>query len=285
MRWTIGMPSYNNPDEVYFTIQSLRLHHDLSDCEIVVIDNYGSDVIERFCREKGAGLVRYDRYTEKRGVSPAKNRIFEIARGEFVMCMDSHVLIKAGALDITPPGDDLVQGPCLFNDWSGYSCEWVPKWINYMWGTWTNKIDHLPEKPFEIWAIGAGFFCCRRDSWLGFNRNFRGFGGETGYIQEKYRRAGRKVWCDPTKIWVHYFCNVGKKTRFFISLSERARNYIIGFEELGMNTSEMEKHFGPQIMAEARDMLARETAVADSVDITDEEKRVEIARIDPQEVR
>lgn len=258
MRWTIGMPSYRNFAEVYFTVQSLRLHHDLSGCEIVVVDNFGDPILESFCREKGNGIIRYEKFTDVQGVSAAKNRIFEIARGDYVLCMDSHILLQRGTLDTLPPDDDFVQGPCLFNHFKGYSCEWLPVWSNSMWGVWADVIQALPDKPFEIWATGAGFFCCKRESWLGFNPEFRGFGGETGYIQEKYRHAGRRVWCDPKKIWVHFFNNIGRKTPFDHLLVERVRNYLIGFEELGLDTTEMEKHFNPIVMKQARGIIARE---------------------------
>ena len=44
MKLTIGMPSYDNYQEVWFTVQALRMYQDLEDCEILVIDNYGKDV-------------------------------------------------------------------------------------------------------------------------------------------------------------------------------------------------------------------------------------------------
>lgn len=259
MRWTIGMPSYDNFAEVYFTVQSLRLHHDLTDCEIVVIDNYGDSELEMFCRFNGKGVVRYEKFTDIRGVSPAKNRIFDIAKGDNVLVMDSHILLKAGALDKFPPEGDLVQGPCLNNNMQEYYCEWLPKWARNMWGVWAPGVKTLPEKPFEIWGLGAGFFCCKRESWLGFNPAFRGFGGETGYIQEKYRKAGRKVWCDPSKVWVHFFCNSGRKIPFQVPMAERVRNYIIGFRELGLDMHEMEKHFSRELIEQARIIVAEES--------------------------
>jgi glycosyltransferase involved in cell wall biosynthesis len=249
------MPSYSNFTEVYFTVQSLRMHHDLTDCEIVVVDNFGDDMLYKFCKEKGAGLVRYERCKEIRGVSIAKNKVFEIARGEFVLCMDSHILIRQGALDRMPSGDDLVQGPILFNNCLDYSTHWVPTWSRSMWGKWAESVRTLPAEPFDIWATGAGFFATRRDTWLGFNPNFRGFGGETGYIQEKYRKAGRRVICDPSKVWLHFFSNGGRAIPFPAPFVDRCRNYIIGFEEIGLDTAPILEHFGPKIYAEAREKI------------------------------
>jgi glycosyltransferase involved in cell wall biosynthesis len=246
MKWSIGMPSYDNFTEVYFTVQSLRMHHDMSDKEIIIVDNYGDDNLARFVKETGGNTVRYERFNENQGVSVAKNKIFELARGEFVLCMDSHILLKPGCFDRDPPGDDMIQGPLLKNDQSGYWCEWLPKWRRHMWGIWgaLKKESELPVEPLEIWAMGAGFFAVRRNSWLGFNPAFRGFGGESGYIQEKYRKAGRRVWCYPNMIWLHFFGELGRKITFEVSTIRRVMNYIIGFRELGLPLDEMRRHFG-----------------------------------------
>jgi hypothetical protein len=136
------------------------------------------------------------------------------------------------------------------------------------------RISDLPTEAFEIWGCGLGLFACRRDSWLRFNSDFYGFGGEEGYIHEKYRKAGRKVWCDPSKVWVHFFGSCGRQIPYPIPRWERVRNYLIGFEELKMDTSELEKHFGPGLVAEARAKMSLETAVT---------KPQEAARIKPSE--
>lgn len=260
MKLTIGMPSYDNFTEVYFTVQSLRLHHNLKDCEIVVVDNFGDDMLYKFCRDKAGDNLRYERFKEIRGVSVAKNKVFEIAKGEFVLCMDSHILVKQGALNKMPEGDDFVQGPILFNNGLDYSTHWEPIWSRSMWGKWAESVRVLPKKPFPIWATGAGFFMTRRDTWLGFNPEFRGFGGETGYIQEKYRQAGRRVLCDPSKIWMHMFCNGGRKIPFPCPMVDRVRNYIIGFEELNLDMAPILEHYGPTTFSMAAKTLLMERA-------------------------
>ena len=246
MRWTIGMPSYDNFTEVYFTIQSLRMHHDMTDKEIVVVDNFGDDYLAKFIKEKGGSVVRYERANEIQGVSYAKNRIFDIAKGEFVLVMDSHILLQRGIFNKDPAGSDFVQGPLLLNDCLYYWYEWLPVWRANMWGIWGTKVlaADLPKGPVDIWAMGAGFFATRRDTWLGFNPEFRGFGGETGYIQEKYRKAGRRVQCYPNMVWLHYFCNTGRKIPFPVKKEDRVSNYIVGFKELGLDIDQIKQHFG-----------------------------------------
>jgi glycosyltransferase involved in cell wall biosynthesis len=286
--WTIGLPCYNNFTEVYFTVQSLRVHHDMRDKEIVVIDNYGDKILEDFCKSAGGfnnwpdfsaeypgetqerfnqlvrpgrqgvsragGRIRYRLCKEIRGVSYAKNKIFEHARGTFVLCIDSHILIAPGAFDVLPIDDNFIQGPCFNSVCDKAAYEWLPIWRAQMWGIWGAYMpeNELPRRPIDIWGMGAGFFACRRDSWLGFNSEFRGFGGETGYIQEKYRRSGRRVLCYPWMKWLHFFGGYGRQVPYPLRLHDRVRNYILGFEEIGLDTDPIKKHFGERLFNSAK---------------------------------
>ena len=248
MRLTIGMPSYNNFTEVFFTVQALRLYHDLTDCEILVVDNFGDKHLASFARNNGGGIVRLIQDTKVQGVSYAKNKVFSAANGEWVLCIDSHILLLPGAVDAAKKleGDDFYQGPLAYSNCKKYSCFWEPNWRGHMWGTWGKSYTDadLPTEPFEIWAMGAGFFCCRRDTWLGFNSGFTGFGGESGYIQEKYRQSGRKVFCHPALKWMHLFHTDGSKIPYPLRQQERIKNYLLGFRERGRDTAPIYKEFG-----------------------------------------
>jgi hypothetical protein len=76
-----------------------------------------------------------------------------------------------------------------------------------MWGIWaTDRRGKDPEgDPFEIPMQGMGVFSCRKGAWPGFNPMFRGFGGEEGYIHEKFRQAGGRCLCLPWLRWTHRF--------------------------------------------------------------------------------
>jgi hypothetical protein len=77
---------------------------------------------------------------------------------------------------------------------------------------------------------------------LGYNKEFRGFGGEEGYIHEKYRRNGRKTLCLPFLRWLHRF-ERPEGISYPNNLQERYKNYLIGFRELGLDTTELDEHF------------------------------------------
>lgn len=244
------MASYNNFTEVFFTVQALRMYHDLKDCEILVVDNFGDKKLEEFIKGWCAGQARYEKYTEIVGTSNVRNMVFELAKGDMVMCIDSHVLLKPGSLVNIPQTDDLIQGPMLYDDLKNYGCNWKPEWRGQMWGIWGDCYaeDKLPKEPFEIWGMGLGLFMTSKAGWLGFNKKFRGFGGEEGTIHEKYRKAGRKVWCYPNLVWNHLF---NKPITYPLNLMDRIVNYIIGFEELQMDTAPIKAHFGEVLFNQA----------------------------------
>ena len=54
---TIGMPTYNDFDGVYFTVQALRHYQDLEDTELVVVDNYGCEHTRAFVEGWSQGAV------------------------------------------------------------------------------------------------------------------------------------------------------------------------------------------------------------------------------------
>jgi hypothetical protein len=147
-------------------------------------------------------------------------------------------------LEANPSCDDLLQGPMVYDDGMSYITRMDPVWRDNMWGTWEDPFrTSLPEEPFEIPMMGLGLFGARRETWLGFNPAFRGFGGEEGYIHEKYRQHGRKTLCLPFLKWMHFFSNRPTNT----NILDRVRNYFIGFWELGLDTAPITEHFGKRL--------------------------------------
>lgn len=114
------------------------------------------------------------------------------------------------------------------------------------------------EAPFEIPAQGLGLFACRKDSWLGFNPRFRGFGGEEVYIHWKYRAGGRKTLCLPWLKWLHRFGRPGG-VPYPMNVEDRVRNYLIGHLELGLNPKPVLDHFKAVLPAERLLALLQES--------------------------
>lgn len=251
---TIGMATYDDYDGVYFTIQALRIYHAevMDQIELLVVDNHPDGPCAKYLKdfEQAFPNYRYVPVGDRQGTT-VKEFVFREAAGDYVLCIDCHVLIMRGGVkalidyfDEHPDSRDLVQGPRLYDDLSRIATHWDPVWKEGMFGTWhTTSLDEIPKHPIEIQLQGMGLFACRRAAWVGFNPAFRGFGGEEWYTHEKFRRAGDKVICLPELLWVHRFERPMGSNRPRPNWEEIIRNYAIGFRELNEPTDGMEAHF------------------------------------------
>ena len=250
---TVGMATYDDFNGVYFTVQALRLYHDMQDVELLVIDNYGCDDTRRFVEGWSGG--RYLLRKDVQGTAAPRDLVFREAAGDVVLCCDSHVLLFPGVIERLkqfyrddPVCDDLLQGPMVYDDARLMSTHLDPVWRDEFWGTWgTDERGLAPDgAPFEIPMQGLGFFACRKSAWLGFNPRFRGFGGEEGYIHEKFRQAGRRTLCVPGLRWMHRF---GRPSGvpYRLTLEDKFRNYLIGHAELGLDLAQPIAHFSPRL--------------------------------------
>ena len=264
---TIGMTTYDDFDGVYFTVQSLRLHHPevMDQVEFIVVDNNPEGKHSREVSNLinwNSKIMRYVPFSDYKSTT-VKTKVFELANTEYVMCLDGHVLVGPGAikklLDFFQQGKDsgnLLQGPMLYDDLINISTHFELIWRGQMWGIWaTDERGKNPEnEPFEIPAQGMGLFACRKDSWLGYNPRFRGFGGEEGYIHEKFRKAGKKTLCLPFLRWVHRFGRP-EGIKYPLALEHKIRNYLIGFTELGMDLTPIYEHFKEYVSIEKIDNI------------------------------
>lgn len=252
---TVGMVAYDDFDGVYFTIQAIRMFHPeaLPDIEFLVVDNNPGSPHGQAIRDFIYSTGRTSQYIpfESYKSTSVRELVFTHARGGYVLCMDCHVMCVPGSLkrllDYFDSGADngnLLQGPLLYDDLSHISTHFEPIWRENMWGIWaTDERGRDPDAaPFEIPMQGLGCFASRKDAWLGFSPHFRGFGGEEGYIHEKFRKAGKKTLCLPFLRWVHRFGRPNGAS-YPLNMGDRVLNYMIGHMELGMDCRPICDHF------------------------------------------
>lgn len=263
---TVGMATFDDFDGVYFTIQSLRLNNPelLPEIEFLVIDNNPAgpcgDALKDL--EKICPTYRYVPFAGQTGTA-TRDLVFSQASGEFVLCVDCHVLLAPGALarlmdflKADPDATDLYQGPMLYDGLDRVATHFEPEWRAGMYGTWgtDERGGQADAEPFEIPMQGLGLFACRRDAWPGFNPKFRGFGGEEGYIHEKFRQRGDRTLCLPFLRWLHRFPRpMGVPYR--AKWEDRIRNYVLGFNELGLDLAPIEEHFRAVLGKEPADRI------------------------------
>ena len=244
---TIGMPSYNNPTEVWATLSALKLYQNLTDVELLVVDNANNQEVQKIAKSMDA---RCEVYTEKQGTGPAKNAVFDFAAGDFVLCMDSHVMLWPESVERlriwfnthTDKSANLIHGPMAYDSLKRFSWEWIPKWRGNMWGIWDKARKWVPQAVMQIQAAAMGLFGCRKDSWLRFPDGHKGFGGQACVIHEKYRKAGRTSLLLPWLKWVHNFHR--ERVPYQVHQCDIINNYLAGFEELGLDPEPIYEHFG-----------------------------------------
>lgn len=146
---TIGMPTHTDALGVWPTVQALRLYHaaDLADAEILIVDQAPKsphgEAVETFAARAG---VRYIAAPDPVGTGPGKDRVFKEARGEVVLCIDSHVMLHPGALPrlVTyfrerPESKDLLVGPMVSDSLRNVSTHYDDVWSGEQWGKWTGE--------------------------------------------------------------------------------------------------------------------------------------------------
>jgi hypothetical protein len=208
--------------------------------EFIVLDGNSTSPHGNACKTFVEGAVhgKYIPYTGQPS-SFNKYKIADYATGKYVLIIDCHVLIENRGIDNllnyfhqNPNCKNLVQGPLIYDDLVNVSTHFDPKWSGHMYGVWsTNKEAYDKNEPFEIPMQGMGLLSFEKSAWQGINPHFKGFGGEEGYIAEKFRRWGGKNICLPSLKWNHRFGRPNG-VHYPLILEDRIWNYFIGWLEI-----------------------------------------------------
>lgn len=242
-RLTIGWACYDDPEGSFWTASSLRLYHlgnykNREDVQILIIDDFPNktDGLENLANIVGA---KYKHIPKEKGPAHAKNSVFENADGEYVLLLDSHVILQNGAIDYILKGinnnkikKDMWCGPLLNENKDVMATHMEPKWRGDFYGVWRNE-NPLP-RIFEIPMHGTAMFLMKKEHFPKFSNNFMGFAGEEGYIHEKVRKNGGKVFCHSALGWIHRFMR-SKPVTYRLYLEDKIFNYLIAFYETEKN--------------------------------------------------
>lgn len=272
MLLTVGMAHYEDFHRCRSTVLDvLKSNYWTKDMlEIIVVDNspenskHSKELHDFITGMKRSGLfsIRYVRDDGPPSSYRPRGRVFEEAKGDFVLVTDCHIETAPGAFNrfykwaqSNPECDHLLCGPYVHDAgapmmiWTemakGYfSTSYGDGLRNEMWGKWKSddRGANIESPPFEISGMGLGLFACRREAWLGFNPHFRGFGGGEKYLHEKYRKAGRATFCLPFMRWMHGTQSIGPRP-YPLSRYARIRNMVIGDQELGNDIAYIHAHW------------------------------------------
>jgi len=261
-RLCVGMAAFGDFDATRLTIQCLRLaHRDVLDkISFFVVDNHPEGEGAPALRDM-ADTVPNLRYLPFRGFrgTAVHDLLFLEADADIVLCLDSYVLLRPGALRALleyfgsdPESLDLVQGPLLDDALEHpIGTHFAARWEEGNFGQWETDERILDPGcgPFEIPMQGLGVFACRTGAWPGINPRFRGFGGEDGYLHERFRRNGGRVVCLPQLAWWRPYARpISHHDRQ--TWEDRIRNYHIGWAELGWDPEPIDAHFRELLSAD-----------------------------------
>ncbi len=271
---TFGMATYKEASNTRSTIMSLRLQLrkilPISAYQIICVNNAPNDAESTakldhlFKRIPNGKLINYsDRIS-----TAVRDLVFRNSDAKFTFCMDCHVLIDEDGvkslikyLRDNPEIKDLMQGVLWLDDMRTRYTHMNPEWREKMFGTWGFDKQGNGQTPFEIPMHGLGLFGCATEVWPGINKLFTGFGGEEGYVHDKFRAMGQKTICLPWLPWVHEFRKPGKSP-IVNRLEDRIYNYYIGRRELAKPDGDVTEHFS-QYLKEDKVLAIRTRALSD----------------------
>ena len=108
MKYSIIVPVYNRPDEVDELLESLS-NQTLKDFEVIIVEDGSVNPCKDVC-DKYAGILALHYYAkENSGPGQSRNYGVERAKGEYVIILDSDVVLPTGYLQAID--DELRQNP------------------------------------------------------------------------------------------------------------------------------------------------------------------------------
>lgn len=144
-RLTIGMATMNDFDGVYFTIMAINAYHRqnrFEEIELIVVDQSNSpghqEMVKGVCAHARA---HYIPFPSPAGTSQSRNEVFRRATGDFVLCIDSHVLLLPRAIErllnfIPEAGPHIYSGPLIMDSGTSLCTHFNPFWRGEMFGVW-----------------------------------------------------------------------------------------------------------------------------------------------------
>jgi glycosyltransferase involved in cell wall biosynthesis len=160
-RLSVAIAHYDDLDGAYFTIQDIRKELTfngrqdlLQQIEFVICENNPDSnharelknfAIQNLAPEKS---LSYTIQRENKGTAVAKDSAIAAANGEFILMLDSHVLLCPTTtvfeklfefMDENPDTNNLYNGPLVYDNCKSVSTHFRNTWGGGMWGSWATS--------------------------------------------------------------------------------------------------------------------------------------------------
>jgi len=255
---TIGMANWDDPEGAWWTLCAIRQYHvpaGSTDVELLVIDDMPDkqSELENACR---LANTRYEHFSKNKGPAHAKDSVWELAKGDYVLLLDSHVLLAAcsvqyilDAIDSDLIGKDLWTGPLLNESGATIATELLPEWRGDFFGIWFTDPELPKIKIKEIEGHGSAYTLMKREHYPYFSKNFRGFSGEELYLHQKVRNNGGKCYSHQELGWTHRFLR-SRPITYTLTLNDKLRNYLVASYEMSWSIKQVCDYFKRKLLAD-----------------------------------
>ena len=109
MRFSIIIPVYNRPQEVDELLESL-CEQTLKDFEVVVVEDGSTEKCDTVCKKYNNRLELHYYFKPNSGPGPSRNYGAERSQGEYLIILDSDVIVPENYLEIVK--EELNREPC-----------------------------------------------------------------------------------------------------------------------------------------------------------------------------
>ncbi len=146
MKLSIIIPALNEEDYIEKTLKSIK-DSDYQDYEIIVVANGCTDNTVEKSKLADKILV-----LKEKGVSLARNKGVEIAKGKVFVFLDADILVKKNTLSEIASLPIPVIGTCYaspnVNNWKANFFQWIKN--SFAWIGWSNGIIIASKEVFEF---------------------------------------------------------------------------------------------------------------------------------------
>jgi len=197
---SIIMPVYNGEKYIKEAIDSV-INQTYKNWELIIVNDGSKDNTEEIIKSYNDKRIKYF-YQENKGVSAARNKALEVAKGKYITFLDSDDYLPPNSIKARVeyleknPDIDIVDGIILVKD--KFLNKEIRKYIPYFKGNLISKLLKLDDKVF----FGVSYFVKREKiKNIKFNENMTHVEDLLFYIEAAHKNNITYGYVDEEILW------------------------------------------------------------------------------------